>query len=86
MSVAVWPNEEFIQGYLKERGLRSIHNFYHVCKYSSMFRLYICSHHQAGYRTLNKKTTKINTLNLGKKFRHDINVQVHKKYNKHENT
>jgi len=28
-----------------------------------MFRLYICSHHQAGYSTLNKKTIK-NTIEL----------------------
>jgi len=27
------------------------------CENSYMFRLYICTHHEAGYRTLNKKTT-----------------------------
>ena len=36
-----------------------IHNFYHTRKNSYMFRLYVRSHHQAGYETLNKKTIKI---------------------------
>jgi len=46
--------------YIKERmGLQSIHNFYHKCNNSYMFWLCTCSHNQAEYRTLNKKTIKI---------------------------
>ena len=44
----------------KELGLQSIHNFSHTCKNSYMFRLYVRSHHQAGYENLNKKTIKKN--------------------------
>jgi len=36
---------------------------YHTCKNSYMFRLYIFSHHQTGYSTLNKKNYK-NTIEL----------------------
>jgi len=43
----------------KEVGLQSIHNFTHTCKNSYMLRLYVHSHHHAGYETLNKKTIKI---------------------------
>ena len=46
----------FKYAYIKKRlGLHSTHNFYHTCKNSYMFRLYIYSHHQAGYRNLNTK-------------------------------
>jgi len=45
----------FLRTYRKEVGLESIH----TCKHSYMFRLYICSHHQAEYSTLNKKSIKI---------------------------
>jgi hypothetical protein len=43
----------------KDAGSQSIHNLYHAWKSSCMFRLFVCSHHQDGYRTLNKKTIKI---------------------------
>jgi len=42
----------------KEVGLQSIHNFYHTCKNSYMFRPYVRSHQQAGYETSNNKTIK----------------------------
>jgi len=46
----------------KGGGLQSIHSFYHTCENISVFRLYVCAHHEAGYRTLNKKTTEIQLL------------------------
>ena len=36
--------------------LRSFTKLYLKCTDSYMFLLYICSHYQAGYRTVNKKT------------------------------
>ena len=45
----------------KENRIRVRTQFYLTCKNSYMFRLYICSHHQAGYRNLNKKNIKYNT-------------------------
>ena len=73
---------EFIQGCLKERSKFTVYTQHLSCMYSSwMFRLYICSHLQAGYRTLNKKTTKIQYFKtLGTRSRLDIYVQGYKKY------
>ena len=48
----------------KTIGLQSKHKLYHIYKSSYMFRLYICSHHQAEYQILNKKTLKYNTILL----------------------
>jgi hypothetical protein len=44
---------------LGKKALQYMNNFYHTCKNSYTFWLYMCSHHQAGHRTLNNKTTKI---------------------------
>jgi len=41
-----------------------------------MFWLYICSRNQAGYKTMNKKTLKIQyNMKVGRKSRLYINVQ-----------
>ena len=46
--------------YIKEGiMIKSIHGFYHICKNSYMFRLYMCILHQSVYRILSKKTVKI---------------------------
>ena len=55
----------FIHLYRKELGLQSINKFDHTWKKSYMFRLYICSHRQAGYKILNKIITKIQYNNSG---------------------
>ena len=46
-----------------------MHDLYHTCKDSYMFRLYVCSHRQAGYGTLKitYKYTIYNT-NVGERF------------------
>jgi hypothetical protein len=51
--------------------------YYHICKNNYMFCLYICSHHQAGYKTLNKRTIKYNTI---KTFIFKVQGSVHRKY------
>jgi len=43
--------------YMKEGSMSTVDT--RLLSYSYMFRLYIYSHHQAGYRTLSKKTIKI---------------------------
>jgi hypothetical protein len=44
-----------------------------------MFRRYICSHDQAGYRILQKKTIKYNTIKtVATTFRLYINAQLNK--------
>jgi hypothetical protein len=42
--------------YIKEVELQSTHNYYHICRNSYMFWLYICSHYQARCKTWNNKT------------------------------
>jgi len=51
--------------YVKKRSRITVYTqLYLTCKNSYMLQLYICTHHQAGYRTLNKRTIKYNTIKL----------------------
>jgi hypothetical protein len=52
-----------------------------------MFWLYICSHHQAGYRTLNNRTIKHSTIKTVLiRTRIYINVQLYKNIQKYMKT